>query len=641
MTRNQQTTLFLGLASVVAAATLAAYLPGLAAGLHFDDARNLDELREIKDIGSALAFILGGDSGPLGRPIALLSFALQHSHWPENVRAFHGVNIALHLLNGLLLGLLAYQLARLSPAFGQPERARWAALGVAAVWLALPLLASSSLFIIQRMTTLAATMVLSGLLIHLLGRQLSAESPRKGLALMTLAAGVGIGLGTLTKENAAVYVLVVLALDRTLLAGLPVDRGYRLWRIPFIILPAVLLVFYMLDRLVGGLDGGTGIRHFTSLERLATQSVILLDYLRLMLVPQSPAFGPFHDHYPIYGGWPAGLAIALTGGWFALAALAIAFGPRWPFPAFAVLWYLAAHFVESTWLPLELYYEHRNYLPAVGVVIALVFGLTRLPGRQSILAGSALGAYTVVLLFALVQVTALWGNPRLAAEIWWARDTGSLRAALYLANYYSHEGYPLIAARVIDTTAEHNPTQATLPLTSAHQLCIAGVEDRSRERFNSILRLAPNARYLNHQPDNDARALELLLNDIVAGRCKALGLHEVHALAQAFLENPIVQNRSSTAANYHVIRAIAFRHQDDHLEIMQQLLAAIERSPRLQNIETASRLAHESGLRDWLHRIHRTLPPPPPAWKPFERKAWEQTANIVEQRVRDLENGNP
>src|SRR4030067_2488048 len=76
-------------------------------GLHglwlLDDHQNLKFLEEsaTPELSSPLArFITSGTAGPLGRPVSLLSFAIQHEDWPRNPRALRFVNSLPHLLNG-------------------------------------------------------------------------------------------------------------------------------------------------------------------------------------------------------------------------------------------------------------------------------------------------------------------------------------------------------------------------------------------------------------------------------------------------------------------------------------------------------------------------------------------------------------
>ncbi|MCY0536413.1 hypothetical protein, partial [Klebsiella pneumoniae] len=44
--------------------------------------------------------------------------------------------------------------------------------------------------------------------------------------------------------------------------------------------------------------------------------------------------------------------------------------------------FLVAHLVESSFLPLEMYYEHRNYLPSFGLLLAAT-GLLEILLRRS------------------------------------------------------------------------------------------------------------------------------------------------------------------------------------------------------------------------------------------------------------------
>src|SRR5690606_37994877 len=133
---------------------------------------------------SAIRFITEGVAGPLGRPLALASFVPQAYAWPDLPSAFLYINICIHLLNGVLVVWFIYCLTRARDATSQ---AGWFAVMTGFVWMVLPILVSSSLLIVQRMTTLSATFTLFGLIGYLYCRRLLEEKPRLSLALMTLA----------------------------------------------------------------------------------------------------------------------------------------------------------------------------------------------------------------------------------------------------------------------------------------------------------------------------------------------------------------------------------------------------------------------------------------------------------------------
>ena len=67
---------------------------GLSGGFFIDDAPNLDPL--LFPGIRASEFIFGGDAGPLGRPVALLTFWLQRGSYPESPEAFLLVNILIY-----------------------------------------------------------------------------------------------------------------------------------------------------------------------------------------------------------------------------------------------------------------------------------------------------------------------------------------------------------------------------------------------------------------------------------------------------------------------------------------------------------------------------------------------------------------
>jgi hypothetical protein len=222
------------------------YRPALSGTFLLDDASNLGDLSTVTDFESAMNFALSGSGGPLGRPLALATFAPQAPDWDSNAAAFLSVNVLIHLLNGFLLYLFTRQLAReLRLARNDAE---FLALATAACWLLMPLLASSTLMIVQRMTTLSATFVLGGLNGYLFARRSLDASPNAALAGMSSALVVATLLAVLTKENGALLPVFVLVMEITLLAQprqLPVLR-WKAWLSAFLLAPTLLIVIFLL-----------------------------------------------------------------------------------------------------------------------------------------------------------------------------------------------------------------------------------------------------------------------------------------------------------------------------------------------------------------------------------------------------------
>ena len=418
--------------SAIIAVSWFLYSPATSGTFLLDDFDNLGKLELVSDAESARYFVLSGIGGPSGRPVALASFLPQAEHWASDPAPFLRINILIHLLNGALLFLFLRQLAGLTGlARGDAD---FFALSATALWLMMPLLASSSLMIVQRMTTLSATFVLTGLCAYLAARARLASRP--DLALFGMAAALVLGslLAFLSKENGALLPIYVLALETTILAK-PDSIPTLKWRafislflfLPLAIVVTVLVAYASYD------EGMLARRQFSGLERLITQAGVLWQYLAAALVPRPGSFGPFHDAYPVARSifQPATFVAVLA--WLAAILAALRWRRAYPLLAFAVFWYLGGHLLESTTLPLELYFEHRNYLPVIGPLAALVFLAVRVSGDYRKYARAAVAGLVILNATVLWSVTSLWGSPMRAATYWQQQNPGSVRAATTLA----------------------------------------------------------------------------------------------------------------------------------------------------------------------------------------------------------------
>ena len=127
------------------------------------------------------------------------------------------------------------------------------------------------------------------------------------------------------------------------------------------------------------LFGGYSGRNFTLFERLITQPRVLLDYIgNLLLVPGVTPMGLFHDDYVKSTGifTPVTTFAGLA---FLGAVLIGAYKTRREITSiifFGFIFFYAAHIVESSFIPLELYFEHRNYLPSFGIYFSVASGIS-------------------------------------------------------------------------------------------------------------------------------------------------------------------------------------------------------------------------------------------------------------------------
>src|SRR3546814_2498510 len=96
----------------------------------------------------------------------MASFLANAQDWPADPRPFKATNLLIHLLNTLLVFVLARQLLGLAKC----DKPLIAATLCAALWALHPMQVSTVLYVVQRMTELAALFSLLGLICYVHGR---------------------------------------------------------------------------------------------------------------------------------------------------------------------------------------------------------------------------------------------------------------------------------------------------------------------------------------------------------------------------------------------------------------------------------------------------------------------------------------
>lgn len=539
-----------GFLALLAAAIWLAYSPGLSASYYFDDAPNLTGLERVSDQRSALEFVLSGHSGPTGRPLALSSFLLNVEDWPDRPDRLRRVNVLIHLINAMLVVWLALSLAR---AGGVDEkRALTAALIAGSAWSLLPILASTSMMITQRMTSLSALFVLLGLLTFAACHRRLATSPRAAVFGMSAGLAVFTALAVLCKENGAL--LPVYALSMTILLPKPGRLNPTLWRAwkgLFLWLPLLLIVGYLAQRIP--YEASTvHLRDFSAWERLITQARVLWQYLFNSLLPMSTAqFGPFHDNLRVSNSLLEPVALVAVAGWAAMLAAAVALRKRQPVFSFAVFWFLGGHLVESTVIPLELYFEHRNYLPLIGPAFGLGWLVINVPRKWTRLAMTAAVSYIVLLGWTTMAVTDEWGSPLQFAETQYRHNRDSPRAAGFLATHLMAIDRPDLAWTIIDQIIARDRDAMRLRMAGYQIRCAAFPDSPpaiDTEALAMTLRRAEADRNL-------ARAVHDLLNYRTSTGCPAMSVEDMRKLVNALASNDELSEHAES--RYWVNRARA------------------------------------------------------------------------------------
>jgi len=454
-----------------------AYLPGLKGSFIFDDLSNLGEMSKYGDMhhwDNAQKFISNGIAGPTGRPVSLLTFVPQADAWlAQNAFPFKVVNLMIHLLCGVLLFWVTRLLLS---AYGEikEQKIAWIALLTTSFWLLHPLMLSTTLYVIQRMTQLSLLFSLMAIIGYFKGRSLLNIKPYLAYTLMTISLGIGTLLATFSKENGALLPLLILVIE--FCNPNPINKPIWQWRALCLWLPSSAIAFMLIHYIDLSPDPWSN-RNFNQIERLLTECRVVTDYLAQLFIPRIEGYGFFQDGFLISKGWvspPSTLYSALFLLFLFISSLLVK--KKHPFITLAILFFFAAHLMESTVIGLELYFEHRNYVAAIFLFLPVAAGLHAL--SEKIKPNIVIFISVLILAFLTMmtwQRALLWSNTDKLTLYWAQNSPDSPRAQSTIANILMQNGHYQEANEVIERALQKRPESGLLAL----QLLLQKIEEGS------------------------------------------------------------------------------------------------------------------------------------------------------------------
>ena len=393
------------------------YINGLNSPFLFDDIPNMETIGKYSYLGNwndFFLYILSGDSSPLGRPLSLASFYINDNSWNGMSRIdFKYTNLLIHLINGLLVYLLVYKISTIS----NNKKIIWLPILVTSFWLLNPIHVNTILYAVQRMTELAAFFTLSSILFYIYAFEKKEKLPPL-LGLLTLSI-LSFILGILSKETAILTPIFILIIEKTFLKNniKSIDTVLKF----YLILILIALIYF------GWFN--TSNRTFTVNERLLTESRILLNYVKSILMPSIYGDTLLHDDFEKSTSLVepfSTLPTILVEIFFLIFALNIR--KKLPFISFGILWFFVGHLLESTTIQLELYFDHRNYLPSLGLFVVICYGIINLDYfklKKIIYILSFI--YLLFFTFSTALTTNLWSRPIDLLSSWLIDHPYSLR----------------------------------------------------------------------------------------------------------------------------------------------------------------------------------------------------------------------
>lgn len=520
----------------VATITILSYYPGMSAGFYFDDKANLVWVRAMQWTEfniETLQRTLTEVTMP-SRPVANVSFAVNHLFSGLDAAPHHWTNLVIHLAVGLAL----FWVVRLFQRYHVNEKG-----GVWLAWLAVllflvhPLNIQAVTYVVQRMTSMAALFFLLGLGCYLTGRYQAFLMKRLALfALAALCLLLSIGSKELGYLLLPLLLLYELCFHRAewrtwfLTSTSPKTRNALLVGASLSVILLVSAFWYLLDGRIYWLETMPG-RDFSGYERVLTQGRAQFFYLSLLFWPSPSRLNIDHDFLVSRALFdPITTALALAG-LLLILLFAIRNLSSRPQLAFPILAYLLLHSMESAPLNLELVFEHRMYLPMTMLALLLTLNLGPLVKKYGRRSYAALLIIGLLLAVSTHQRNKDWGDP-----VTFFRDTaqkspnkfrpqynlgtnlgplGMLQEAKtalekavqlrpkhseahnQLANIYIIEEQPAAAEQHYRLAVEHNPKNAEALFNLAGILASQGQHEEQREILEQFVLHAPP--YLEQQ----------------------------------------------------------------------------------------------------------------------------------------------
>jgi hypothetical protein len=431
----------------------AIYFPGLHGPMLLDDFPQLDELKNSGlGLGPLIHKYLFSNSGPLGRPVSMFTFILDTHLWGPVFWLWKLTNLLLHLITASGLYWLLTVLLR--PSRQSSTQKFWIALFVTAIWMLHPLNVSTVLYTVQRMSILSALFAILSRASYLEGRHRIRENQKNGYAWIALSIGIFLPLSAFSKENGLLIPLYLSFLEwiffsqirlRTALQSLSAYKKTLL-----AVVTSAIVITTLLFTITHFIAGGYAGRPFTLTERLLTELRVMTIYLWQVVAPSWNNLGFFHDDIQVSKGFLTPPSTLLASGLLILLLWAgFMLRKKNPLASFGLLFFFATHLLESTIFPLELMFEHRNYLGSLGILIAissLAYPYLETSRILPILAA----LIPVTLAIALFQFSYTWGDSeRLNARILASHPDSPSIIAL-VAEQYTNQGKADQALRLLD-----------------------------------------------------------------------------------------------------------------------------------------------------------------------------------------------
>jgi len=548
----------------------------------------------------------------LYRPTVCLTFALNHYFGGLNVFGYHLINVLIHVLSSVFLFLFIYHTLNLpSIKTRYAADSYFLALLATTLWAINPVHTQAVTNIVQRMASLAGMFYIMSMYFYLKARTTDIDRKRV-LFFITCFIFFIMALGS--KENAAMLPLSIFLYEILLMQEMRGEKLRKYLKL-FGMVAGVVLVFcftyfYVQGGNIFSFLIGYENRPFTLGQRLLTEPLVVVFYITLLLYPVPNRLS---IDQPLPFGIPESMSGA-TWAFFCILSILLVAGSiiyaiysakRRPLFSFCILFFFVNHAIESTILPLELIFEHRNYIPSMLIFLPIAIGfvnLLRLYAKKPVMK-HIISAFIILLLIGLGHATFMRNFAWINDETLWAdaveKAPNHYRPHHNLGRYYQDQGYKSKAIseyhEALESSFLHRKNEE---FVTYYNLGKIYAELRDYEKalsfFNIALRMAPDFPPVHNDiavvfdsKGNYQRAHRYFLNAIALEPDRLetnynLGLFYLRdgQPDKAIYHLDRVPNGSPFEQSILLYRGIAFKHKGRLGRALSLFKRAVEKDPR-------------------------------------------------------------
>ena len=342
------------------------------------------------------------------RLVPFWTFAMNYasSDGGKDLGGFYTLNIIIHIINSIFAFGIAFLIFK-TPVIRETRIARYGvvfAFFIGLMFAVHPLQTQGVAYIYQRLASIAATFYYGAILAYLAGRLIDkGKGVKIGLYALSF---VFLILGLFSKENVFTIFPMILIIELLLF-----NKNFKLSPSVIGVFVGLIVVgififlqFQVPSNIFAPLTNFNG-ETITSQSYLITQFKVLPLYLKLFILP----FGQNFDHdIRVSDSFFDGSVLLGFGIILLVLAYAIYMYKYNRLITFGVLWFFLTIAVESSIIPIaDVVFEHRVYLPMLGLILALIASLFEIFKRWE-----KLMPVMLILLFLVSAVNGVLANQR-------------------------------------------------------------------------------------------------------------------------------------------------------------------------------------------------------------------------------------